>query len=137
MKHLLIGDAALFAGLLALRVVKPRLFARIISTAITLAGIGEALAAIEAEAEGVKGRIRRFLVKLRGVPGVVRAALTPHADAVPVPCRVLIAVGVAVPVIGPIDEALAALTVAALMVSEAYRAKVVRAWNLSLQVSHA
>jgi hypothetical protein len=121
-------DAAIFAALMLFRLTRPDLFGRVFRCAVILAGIEEALASVEAEAEAEAGRCRRLAVRLRGVPGIVRAAVTPHPGAVPVPCRLMIAAGAAVPIIGPIDEAGAVAAVAGLTLLPEYRARVVGAW---------
>jgi hypothetical protein len=122
-----ITDAALFGALMLFKLTRPELFGRVFRCAVILAGIEEALATIEAEAEAVRG-FRRLGVRLRGVPGIVRAALKPNPDAVPIACKLMIALGVAVPIVGPVDEAGAVATVAGLTLIPEYRGRVSRAW---------
>ena len=123
-----VTDAAIFAALMLFRLTRPELFGRVFRCAVILAGIEEALAIVEAEAEAETGRLRRLIVRLKGVPGIVRAALKPHPDAVPIPCKLMITAGVAVPIVGPVDEAGAVAVVAGLTLLPEYRARVVGAW---------
>jgi hypothetical protein len=122
-------DGAIFAALLAFRLINRPLFERVFRCALILAGIAEAVAAVEARAEAEPRRVRRFWLRLCGVPSVLRAALRPNPEAVPIVCKVMIAMGAAVPVVGPIDEAGAVATVAGLTIIPEYRNRVLSAWN--------
>jgi len=121
-------DGAIFAALLAFRWLNRPLFDRAFRCAAILAGIAEALAEIEARAESEPSRARRLWLRFCGVPRVVRAALRPNPDAVPIPCKLMIALGVAVPMVGPVDEAGAVATVAGLTIIPEYRNRVLSAW---------
>ena len=112
-------DVAILAGTAVLRWRRPDTFARLMRAAVQLAGIAEAL-------PGDGARLRE---KIKAIPAIIRAAVRRHRDGIPVPVRLMIAAGVGLPIVGPVDEALAAISVAGLMFHPATRAKVRRAWQ--------
>ena len=133
MHAVLITDGAIFAALAAFRIIAPDTFGRVFRAAVILAGIAGEVAALEARAAGEPSRLRRVGLKLAAMPGIVRAAVKPHPDALPAPCRAMIAAGAVVPIIGPVDEAGAVVVVAGCAIVPELRRRIVAAWDQSIK----
>lgn len=135
LETIIISDGAIFAALLLFRISAPAKFARVFYAAKILAGIVEAVAKAEADAAAAESRWQRFRVKVAAVPAIVRAALLPSPDGLPVVATVMIAAGVAVPIVGPVDEAAAVAVVAGCAGVPEYRRRIVAAWSLAGEVA--